>query len=112
MRAAAHCSVSLIPISVHARRRVGPWLIASVICTAAGCTLIDDGFEPALVDANGTSDSTAAAAPSPLKIGSPSGQESMLATASSDDGEVASEVRTGPARASVPDTDGSGTTDA
>jgi hypothetical protein len=86
------------------------------MCTAAGCTLLDDGFEPTPVDATGTPESTEAPAPSPLSGGSTPGQESILSTASSDDGEGASEVRTAPARTSVPDPDGSsavsGTADA
>ena len=111
-RAAARGSVSVLPISVHARRRVAQWLIAGVACTAAGCTLLDDGFEPTLVDGPGSSESTATPAPSPSRSGSAPGSGSILATASSDDGAGASEARTAPGRASVPETDGSSTADA
>jgi hypothetical protein len=87
-----------------------------VVCAATGCTLLDDGFEPTPLDGTETSESTEAPAPSPLKGGAPPAQESVLTTASSDDGEAVSEVLTAPARTSVPDPDGSsavsGTTDA
>jgi hypothetical protein len=115
IRAAVRGSTSVFPISVHARRRVGQWLVASVTCTAVGCTLTDGGFEPTLVDGIETSESTGAPAPLPLQGGSQVGQESSPPTASSDDREGATDVRIAPAKVSVVDAGGSsevsGTTD-
>lgn len=74
------------------------------MCTAAGCSLLDDGFEPIPVAA---SEPASLGVPEPSKGGAPSDGEGTLRTASSGDTEGASEVRTAPARMSVLDTDGS-----
>jgi lectin-like protein len=114
-RAAARSGASVFSISVRARRRVGQWLIASVTCTVAGCTLIDGGFEPTLVDDTGSPESTGAPAPSPLPEGPRAGEESTAPAASSDDREGPPDVRSAPGQPSVLDTGGvsavSGTAD-